>query len=409
MMNLRNISHSSFGLAMLSLLATGPVFAEEGGSLEDAITGGKLIADFNLRLETVDQDNALKDAEALTLRSILGWQTGAWHGFSVTAAFHDSRPVFGVSDYSVPPSGYKTGEYSVIADPKTTELDQAWLQYAAGGFSARVGRQVINLDDQRFVGAVGWRQDRQTFDAAQVKWAPVETVELLYAYLDQRNRIFAEDADIDSADHLLNASWKTPVGTLTGFGYLLENENAVGDGPDSWGLRFAGKRDLDGFDLLYAASWATQSADAGPVSVDADYLFFEAGAAFEPITVKAGYEVLGSDDGLYGFATPLATLHKFNGWTDQFLSTPPEGLRDLYASLGGKLLGGGWTVVWHDFEADDPSPATDDIGSELGMVYTRKFADHFTAGLKYARFDAGATAGGKVDTDKLWAWVSASF
>ncbi|KAA9129817.1 hypothetical protein F3N42_14285 [Marinihelvus fidelis] len=393
----------------LALATAVPALAEESSTLGEAVTGGKLIADFNLRLETVEQDNALKDATALTLRSILGWQTGAWHGFSAGAAFHDSRPVFGVSDYSVPQTGYKPGEYSVIADPETTEVDQAWLQYASGEFSVRAGRQVINLDDQRFVGSVGWRQDRQTFDAAQVKWSPAEKVTLLYAYLDKRNRIFAKDQDIDSSDHLLNASWKTSVGTLTGFGYLLENDDVSADGPDTWGLRFNGKRQLDGFGFLYAASWATQSADDGPVSVDADYLFFEAGAAFETLTVKAGYEVLGSDNGVYGFSTPLATLHKFNGWSDQFLSTPAEGLRDLYASLSGKLLGGGWTVAWHDFEADQSSAAVSDFGSELDLVYTRKFADHFTAGLKYARFDAGPTAGGRVDTDKFWAWIGAAF
>jgi hypothetical protein len=51
-------------------------------------------------------------------------------------------------------------------------------------------------------------------------------------------------------------------------------------------------------------------------------LHIEVGTTVASVNVKVGYELLGSDNGEYGFATPLATLHKFNGWADQFLGTP---------------------------------------------------------------------------------------
>jgi hypothetical protein len=35
-----------------------------------------------------------------------------------------------------------------------------------------------------------------------------------------------------------------------------------------------------------------------------------------------------------GFTTPLATLHKFQGWADKFLTTPVNGLADLYVNAG---------------------------------------------------------------------------
>ena len=46
--------------------------------------------------------------------------------------------------------------------------------------------------------------------------------------------------------------------------------------------------------------------------------------------IGGGYEVLGADDGaaLTSFQTPLATLHKFQGWADKFLTTPPNGIRE---------------------------------------------------------------------------------
>ena len=115
------------------------------------------------------------------------------------------------------------------------------------------------------------------------------------------------------------------------------------------------------------------------------------------------------EEGLGGFATPLATLHKFNGWADQFLATPAQGLKDAYVSVSGKLAGGAWAVVYHDYEADEDTATIDDFGDEINISYAKKFGKHYSAGIKYAAYDAGDTATGKVDTDKLWVWVGFSF
>ena len=60
-------------------------------------------------------------------------------------------------------------------------------------------------------------------------------------------------------------------------------------------------------------SFASQSNETAVSDFDTDYLFAELGAVFSGVTAKLGYEVLGSDSGMMGFQTPLATLHKFNG------------------------------------------------------------------------------------------------
>ncbi len=132
----------------------------------------------------------------------------------------------------------------------------------------------------------------------------------------------------------------------------------------------------------------------------------EGAFAFSGMKATLGYEVLGSDSGEYGFSTPLATLHKFNGWADQFLGTPPQGLVDLYASLSGGLAGGKWAVVYHEFEADEESSGVDDLGDEIDLVYSRKFGSNYNGGIKYAAYTAGDT---KVDADKLWVWVGMTF
>jgi hypothetical protein len=297
----------------------------------------------------------------------------------------------------------------VIADPPTTEIDQALVKYQGGPFTAIVGRQRIVYDGARFVGDVGWRQDRQTFDAFSLGLKPAEGLSLSYNYVTQRNRIFADEADIDSKDHLLNAGYVTPIGKFVAYAYLLEEDKELSNGIDSYGIAYAGSQKTDSVTISYAAEYATQDAHQGPAKFSTDYYALSGGVGFKPVTVKLGYEVLGSDGGQYGFATPLATLHKFNGWSDQFLSTPPQGLEDLYVSVGGQLLGGKWSVIYHDFSADHSTPGVSDFGDEWDLVYTRKFFGKVLGGLKYAAYSAGDPGTGKVDTDKLWAWAAVSF
>ncbi len=402
---------NSFRLALVLLLVfSGGLQAEESqevNQITEALTNGVVYGDFRLRFETVDQDNALRDAEALTLRSRLGYNTGVFNGFSATVEMEDSRIVGGVDSYSVGPTGFNPGEYSVIADPETTELDQAYIQYKNAMVTVKWGRQALNYDGQRFIGDVGWRQDRQTFDAFSVEAIPVKDLTLKYAYVTQRLSIFAKDVDIDSQDHLFNASYVTPVGTVTAYAYLLEVEPGVENGLDTYGVSLKGTLAAkEKLAFPYALEYATQNYKSGATEYDSDYYLIEAGATVTGITASLGYEVLGSDDGAYGFATPLATLHKFNGWADLFLKTPTQGLVDRYISVKGPLAGGAWAVIYHEFEADDGSGAVNDMGSEWNLVYSKQFGQHYSAGIKYAAYDAGDI---NVDTEKLWLWVGFTF
>lgn len=394
--------------AVGSALLSSPLFAQTG-SLNEAITGGKLSGQMRLRYESVDQDNAAQDADALTLRSTVNFATAAYKGFSAVVEMEDVRSVFGVDDYTVGPSGYNPGLYSVVADPDTTELNQGFIQYVNGGFSAKLGRQVIAHDSQRFVGAVGWRQDWQTFDAFTAQYTVNDDLKLSYNFIDQRERIFAEDADVDSSDHLFHADYKTGLGTLTGYAYLLEvDDTPVSNSLDTYGLRFKGASKLGDLPVTYLAEYASQESDSGAVSYDADYLMLEGGMTVSGITAKLGYELLGSDNGAYGFATPLATLHAFNGWADLFLGTPGTGLEDTYFNVSGKLLGGTLMAVYHDYDADDSTPTISDLGSEINLQFVRPIASRYTLGLKYADYDSGDMAA-KPDTEKVWVWLQAKF
>ncbi len=391
----------------ISALALSPLAhgADIADSIKKAFSEGTTYFDFRSRYEGVDQDNDLDDANALTLRSRVGFATAPINGLSGVVEFEDSRQIFGVDDYSVPATGFHLGKYSVIADPETTELDQAYLQYQKAGLTLRGGRQVIVLDNARFVGDVGWRQDRQTFDAAGIEWQH-DMLSLSYHYIDQRNRIFADDADVDSDDHLLHASYDfAGIGKLVAYAYLLENQEIHGESLDTYGASFSGERG-DQLKLTYALEYAYQSPDSGTSDYDADYYSAAFGAKFEVFSVSLGYELLGSDDGEYGFSTPLATLHKFNGWADMFLATPAVGLSDVSLTATAAIGPGNLKLVYHDFQADEDSAALDDLGSEVDVSYAVKFAKHYQVGAKYANYNADDYG---VDTQKWWLWFSAAF
>lgn len=383
--------------------------AHSSDSFIDALSNGKTKADFRLRLE--DVDTAVNDATAMTLRSRLSYTTNSYNQLSATIEVEDVRSVLGVNSYSVPQTGFNTGQHAAIPDPEVTELDQAYIQYKDSLLTAKLGRQVLTLDDHRFVGHVGWRQDRQTFDAARLQMSPAEDLNLDIAYIYKRNRIFAEALDAQAEDLLLNLSYNSPVGKLKAYAYLLDDET-LNRQSDTYGIHLSGKRDTETASVFYNAAFATQQATQAGVEYDPDYLLLEGGVAIADMDIKFAYEVLGSDNGQASFTTPLATLHKFNGWADVFVASTftatalPLGLVDTSVSISGKIgsqvPGVKWSAVFHTYDSDQGSV---DYGSELDLIASIKFNKHYSGGIKYASYNADNFS---VDTDKFWLWVGLS-
>lgn len=350
----------------------------------------KPIANLNLRYESNDTDDATGNspAKAITLRSRLGVQFGDYQGLT---------GLFEVEDVQAFRDAYapESKGFDVVADPENTEFNRAQLQYNRDDFSAVVGRQRIILDNARFVGNVGWRQNEQTFDAAKLSYK-MDDLTVQYAYIDQVNGILRR-FDADVTDHLINVSYSgLTAGTITAFGYLLENDDTEAT-DDTLGFSFKGKTSK----ILYSATYAQQSVENGANEFDATYLALELGAAVGPAKVFLGQETLGSDGGDYGFQTALATKHAFNGWADKFLGTPKEGLVDTYLKAVAKVQGVKLLGMYHTYETDDGG---DDLGSELNLLAVKKINKNVTTGLKYASYSKGDTG---ADTDKLWIWVSA--
>jgi hypothetical protein len=387
---------------VLALLESASAHA---GGLAPALSAAremKPIVDLRLRSESVDQKGMAEDAEAITLRARLGFETGkAWNTTLLAEA--DLLWPFD-TDYNSTVNG-KT-MFPVVADAETYELNRLQLTNTSmPDTTLTVGRQRINLDDQRFVGNVGWRQNEQTFDSVRVVNKSIANVTVDLTYVDQVNRVFGKDSAVgryNGANYLANVSYQLPaVGKLTGFAYLLDFREAPRDSSETYGLRFTGERPVRKIKVAWLASYARQQERANnPLRFEEDFYTIELTGTFRQYSVGAGLEVL-EGDGVRGFSTPLATLHKFDGWADKFLTTPPNGLERRYVTLGYTTKGVGVldtlaaNAVYHQFQS---SRLAVDYGSELDLQVQAKW-HRFNGLLKYAGYQADRFA---ADTTKYW-------
>ena len=293
--------------------------------------------------------------------------------------------------------------YSVVADPENIELNRAAIGYKKGDYAVTVGRQRIILDNARWVGNVGWRQNEQTFDAVRGQ-AKVGPVSLDATYSISQRTIFGVDSPNEHFDGdivLLNAGVDLKPFTVTGFAYLIDYDTRLAFSSQTYGVSASGSFPLGAAKLSVSAGYAHQSDyKLNPVSYSADYIAGEIGGSIAGFSLKAGYEELGSDNGVAALQTPLATLHAFNGWADTFLTTPATGLRDYYVSVGKgfkvkALPGLKVGATYHKFEADfggaDYGEEFDAmIGFNIGKVgILAKYADYNSDGFS-------------VDTKKFW-------
>lgn len=415
-----------FSLALGATAFCG-LLSANAASLPEALLQGTPTLDLRLRYELVEQGNISKSAQASTLRGALGYTTKSWQGFDARA---ELEGVVAANGNLYNSTGNGIGNRPTVPDPETLALNQGWLRYTLPNkISATIGRQRLILDNARFIGTVGWRQDEQTYDGVLISAPLGTTLTAQAAHIGNVNsfRRFGSNlvapcavsgpcsADLSLDGELLNLAYSSPRLKLVGYGYWLDftANTAARRDTRTLGLRATGRWPLseskEGIGLDYTLEAAEQQRIAdSPTSVDALYRLAELGLSQGKVSGKLGYEVLGGD-GTYGFQTPLASLHAFQGWADLFLATPAMGIRDAYVQAAGTVKNVALQVAYHDYRADSQSL---DYGRELNVQATRAvgslFGKPLTVGVKAARYEAEGfplAAGKPYDTTKLWAWL----
>jgi hypothetical protein len=374
----------------------------------------KPLFDGRLRWENVDQDDFSRQATAVTFRLRAGAELAVKDWSLLAEGEATAAPV---ERYDSGINGKLL--HPVVADPENIELNRLQLQYR--GLPKTIltlGRQRINIDDQRFVGSSGWRQNEQTFDAVRLEYGDAKGLraDLTYSWsvrtiwgIDGRD---ARQQAVGGNNVFATISRPTPIGTLSGFAFVVDQDEAQVQGfrlsSQTYGIRLAGSRKLSkDAKLNYALSYASQSDHhRNPNDYRAAYWLADLGLEWGSAKLGLGHERLGADEGvaLTSFQTPLATLHKFQGWADKFLTTPPNGIRDWYGNIGY-----GWkkaagldainaTLVYHRFNSDRLSLR---YGNEWGATISAR-KGRWTTTAKLACYDADEFA---TDTRKFWLQV----
>ena len=418
--NVRGFNVKKF-LAVLAtgMFAAGAAFADGLGPIGGAFGESKPLFDLRLRSENVDQEPIVHDAQAFTLRVRAGIETGkAWN----TALLIEGEGVVPLkNEYRPDPAVATMTTYPVVADAEAYEINRfQFTNTSLPGTTITLGRQRILLDDQRFIGNSGWRQNEQTFDALRVVNKSITNVTFDVTYLDRVNRVNGPDSPqgvYKGDSFLINAAYQTKIGKITAFDYLLDFENIVGvpaavrDSTSTYGLRFAGERPAGKVKIGYIASYAQQTDYAdNPLDFDLAYWTLEGNLTFRQFGAGVGIESL-EGNGVKGFTTPLASLHKFQGWADKFTGTPANGIEDQYVNLSATFKGVtkldtlGFIVSYHDYTAERISQ---DYGHEWNVSVAAKY-QRVNLLLKYADYDQGELPFVARTTEKLWAQLEFVF
>jgi len=377
--------------------------------------------DVRYRYENVDQDGIANDADASTIRTKLGYKSDVFSGFQWLAEGENTSRVF--SDNYNDTNNGKT-MYPVVADPQGgIEVNQLWVSYAGiPDTLVKAGRQGINLNNQRFVGTVGWRQNDQTFDSVLITNSSVDNLSLAFTQISKVNRIFGDDSpkgELDGTTRAANAIYKVSDSlSVTGYGLWIDLDDMAlyGLSSKTYGVRVTGNTAVnDDWKLVYEAEFAEQS-DYGdnPANYNVSYFHVSPALKWKSLTLQVGFESL-EGNGSQAFQTPLATGHKFNGWADKFLGTPDYGLEDLYAKVAYVIKGQNnlldntkLVAVYHEFDSESGSMS---YGNELDLVIAHPlstgnlpFLKNGSVSLKYADFnsDGSGAFSGDADTTKWW-------
>ncbi|MBL6986751.1 MAG: alginate export family protein [Methylobacter sp.] len=403
----------ALSIALLSLtVASSYVSADTNQTIEDALkfgNGGAVKFDTNYRYENVDQDRgAAKTANANTIRTRLGILSPKFHDLQGYVEYEGTHAL--QSDYNNT-RGSNTG-YSVVADPGYNELNQLWISYAGiPDTLIKGGRQRIKLDDDRFIGNVGWRQMETTFDSALISNQSIKNLTVNVGYIGNVQTFTSTTENINAP--LFNANYNLGgYGNLIGYGYWLdytESENFQKSN-QTYGIRIVNskkpKKFYDHYSLLYTAEWSYQQDYQHSSPYQAHRYNIMGGFTAYNFGFQGAMEQLNGSGANRTFDTPLGTNHAFQGWADIFLNTPNDGIRDLFGTVNAKFMENDSLVlssIYHDFTDDTGSIH---YGKEWDFQAVKKFGKHYSLLAKYANYDADRFS---TDTQKIWFQGNISF
>ena len=399
--------------AVLAAEATGISSAETPPAmtlkLSESIANGHLLLEVRPRYALITETVRPEKTDVWTVRTTLGWQTAPYRDLRFTAQYIYTG-ILGPARLNAIPARSFSSKFPLLPDPPHSGINQIFADYTGvPSTRLRIGRQILRIDDERFISDVDFRQTPQVFDGVTlINTALPETEIQIGEYRRMRNVLGGLSA---LRLHILHAAWNPlPDHTLAGYGYW-QDQAATGSqtGFANNAQRIAGVHAEGGFAFadkwrwMYHIAYAHQNRiGGGDVRIDANYARAGFGVQSTGAAVwgaRVDHEIKGSNRGAYGFQTPLTDFYAFNGWALQYTSTPPQGLRDSWLTARGHLGQVELFMEAHRFRTDFGGLA---LGREIDVSASYPVTRNLLVKLQHAQFRAADGARVKNDVTKTW-------
>ena len=327
---------------------------DTASSLRDAIAGGEVNLEFRYRMETVNQAGFDEDALASALKSRISFRP---LDIGILGFFFelDNVSYLGEDEFNSTRNG-KTN-FPIVADPDRNPRQSGLFRFQERRriHQAGDGSGSISMNN---ASSAAWRGDITNKPWTLSPWSTIHWAILIsntamsMACHGFSGRIMASPLTITTAIRTCS----TQVSTWAWGGVSSSIIT-----PSIW-------RTAPRFPTRPAASasarpWTAETSifpvnleyarqgDHGdnPIAYDANFLLLEGGVDTGELRLMLGHQQFGGDpsEPQKMFRTPLATLHRYQGWTDRFLTIPGRGVENTYLTLTTR----GLTLSWHDFSS----------------------------------------------------------
>ncbi|MGZ5102847.1 MAG: alginate export family protein [Usitatibacter sp.] len=374
-------------------------------TLEESLAQGRFSLELRPRYNRIDESGYPKRTEVGTVRAVAGWRSAPSDWRVALEAIHADHIGSALNDDG---AQLATSPYPLLPDPRYTGVNQAHVEYSGvDGLRLRMGRQLVRIDNQRWVSDNDFRQTPQLFDGVGAVYEGIASAELSGGAF-WRLRTTSGNTDALRLSFLRGAWNPAPGHALSAYAIFHDQaQNGAFTGFADNSYRVAGVKaegsaaSIAGIDIPYLLEYAAQRPYAGGDGrIDADYRRAGAGIAGASWALRYDLEVKGSNAGAYGMQMPLTDFYAFNGWTLHFYNTPRQGLRDGWLTLRLAAAGVTFYAEHHRFRSDYASL---DFGRELDASIAGPIGQHALLRLQHARYDP---ASGTTDPRIRKTWLT---
>jgi hypothetical protein len=387
------------------------------GAIDDALRSSRFSALIRLRYNRIDESNLPERTEGWTVRAIAAWHTRPAEDLRITLeGIHTDH--LGTKHFNDDVALISTSPYPLLPDPRTTDLNQAFIDYSGVPFThIKAGKQILRMGNQRFISDNDFRQIPTVFNGVLASNGYFSNTEMQLGYFQRVRTALGKQGELRLS--LFDLSYNPAPGhSIAAYGYFLDQPQSASftgfadNSHRTLGVRADGaftsaSTSSDALSFPYLIEAARQNDYAGgDARIEANYSRIGGGVVYAKAAVRIDREVKGSNAGEYGLQTPLTDLYAFNGWALQFTTTPRQGLKDTWLTLRYEIAKMTLYGELHRYRSDFGDL---DFGRESDLSATYTLRDDSTITLRHARFRPGGGLFGGKDVDKTWLTLTCPF